>query len=344
MKEPGRIVSDGLYGTGDLLGKIMDDWREKIIESINSVGSNGIRVSRGASGLIVSEKKQENRFLRLSGNASPYSGDEVFPGTGGSWVLKPNGVHVDIIHEVNSANNLDLKVVRAFRNQFGWFCIYDRDGDTNCVRTFCVFASDGVTGGGVEGVTFHISGPSEIERECTTDETGECCFDNLPPGIYEITQIAGPEGYTLAEDPVYYELVCDVSIPGCACTSSPPSIHLTRDRPDSLSNLILPCTLQWTDIPASLLPLGLPPKGYLSTQQLQDQLTGDMYWNYLYCVINNYTLTRLYETSVYGSPYRDVQRFRWPIGQGTNTCQPFFMNQGFIYSGGDPACVVTIQG
>ncbi len=43
---------------------------------------------------------------------------------------------------------------------------------------------------------------------CSTDDTGECAFDDLPLGEYYLREIAVPEGYVLPANPVSgpYEL------------------------------------------------------------------------------------------------------------------------------------------
>jgi hypothetical protein len=344
MIEPQNIESDGLNGTGKMLGIAMNAWKEKIIYAAKLIGGNGIKVSSGTNGNIISSSPKESRIVILSGSSSPYSASEVYAGPSGSWVVRPSGISIGSLVEANGVSGLDSKVVVAHKNQFGWFFVYDRDGDPGCVSKFCVFAGDSVTGAGIEGVTFHVFGPNGFESECTTGEDGECCFYDLSPGVYEITQTSGPEGYTLHDGPVYYELLCNVSINGCACTSTPTTIHLTIDKPDSISRLIKDCTFQWTDTPPALLPLGLGEKEYLSIQTFRDIATDDVYRYHLQCVLNFFTLTRVYEESAYGSPYRDVIRYKWPISLSGNSCNPFYMDSGIMYSGGDNSCVVTIQG
>ncbi len=344
MKLPPRISSSGLSGTGGSLGEMFDRWLEAISFATSPVGKAPMRVSHGASGVVVSQSEIDIRFMMLSGNASPYEASEVIPGLNGSWVLRPYGLELGSLMEANGTSNLGGKVVRAIKNQNGWVCYYYRDESIGCVASFCVAAQDEETTDPIEGVVFQIDGPNGYSAQCTTDETGECCFNGLSPGTYTITQVSGPEGYTLAEDPVTYQLHCEISIPGCACPKTPPTIHMTRNKPDSLANIILPCTFVWQETPAALLPLGIASFTYLSTQNFFDTFTGDLYRYHLNCALSYFALTRVYETSLYGSPYRDVIRFKWPIGLGGNTCDPFSMVSGQIYSGGDPTCQVVLQG
>lgn len=134
-----------------------------------------------------------------------------------------------------------------------------------------------------------------------------------------------------------------VLITGCACTTTPRTVHLTMNRPDAVVPLIYPCTLQWGPTPAGLLPLSLGSECHLSTVTFPDPVTGDQYWYHLSCSLAYYQLTRVYAVSLYGSPYRDSLRYRWLIGASPNSCSPFLMSNGTIYSGGDPACVVTLS-
>jgi hypothetical protein len=91
------------------------------------------------------------------------------------------------------------------------------------------------------------------------------------------------------------------------------------------------------------LPLAIGANSYLSTASFTDTSTGDQFWYHFNCYVGYYALTRVYVTSQYGSPYRDLIRYRWPIGTGGNSCKPFLMAYGQLYLGGDPACVVTVS-
>jgi hypothetical protein len=88
--------------------------------------------------------------------------------------------------------------------------------------------------------------------------------------------------------------------------------------------------------------LALGASSYLSTTTFTDLSTGDQFWYYLTCFLGYYVLTRVYAVSAFGSPYRDVVRYRWLIGYQGNSCQPFLLANGQIFQGGDPTCVVTI--
>ena len=134
-----------------------------------------------------------------------------------------------------------------------------------------------------------------------------------------------------------------VSLPSCACTLTPVTLHVGVSRPDSPNVILEPCTLRWGPTPAGLLPLAVGVNSYLSTQVFVDKVTLDQFRYYFTCFLNYFTLTRVYEASVYGSPYRDVIRYQWVIGSAGSSCKPFLMANGQIYAGGDLLCVVTVS-
>lgn len=134
-----------------------------------------------------------------------------------------------------------------------------------------------------------------------------------------------------------------VNIPSCACQGTPTTIYQSMNVPDGFVRTIYPCTFQWGPTPAGLASLLLGSNCYLSTVQFADGFSGDLFWHLLTCQLGIYQLTRVYETSIYGSPFRDVIRYRWFISTPGNTCVPFLMARGLIYAGGDPTCVVTLS-
>jgi hypothetical protein len=134
-----------------------------------------------------------------------------------------------------------------------------------------------------------------------------------------------------------------VVIPGCPCGSSPSIIHMSSSNPSSNNHMFQTAVLTYGPTPASLLTLGLGSNSYLSTTTFPDLTTGDQFRYNLSCYNGFYVLTRVYDTSVYGSPYRDMIRYFWPMGYMGNTCKPFLLARGQMYTGGDPSCVVTIS-
>ena len=136
----------------------------------------------------------------------------------------------------------------------------------------------------------------------------------------------------------------DVIIPGCPCSSSPRTLTMTSSRPESNNRIFQNATLVYGPTPTALWPLGIGHSSYLSTTSFTDLTTGDQFWYHFSCYIGYYVLTRVYPTSLYGSPFRDSTRYRWPIGLSGNTCRPFNLIYGQVFAGGDPTCIVTITG
>jgi hypothetical protein len=135
----------------------------------------------------------------------------------------------------------------------------------------------------------------------------------------------------------------DVVIPGCPCASSPAVLHMSSSKPDSNNHMFQSAVLAYGPTPQALLPLGIGQNSYLSTTVFTDLTTGDKFWYHFSCYIGYYVLTRVYSTSLYGTPYRDSSRYRWPIGMAGNSCKPFLLAQGQVFAGGDSSCVVTIS-
>ena len=135
-----------------------------------------------------------------------------------------------------------------------------------------------------------------------------------------------------------------VVIPGCPCSSSPAVLYMTSSNPNSNNHILQSAVLVYGPTPAGLLPLAIGESSYLSTTTFTDFSTGDQFWYYLSCYLGYYVLTRVYATSLYGSPYRDATRYRWAAGYPGNSCAPFLLANGQIFSGGDPSCVVTVSG
>jgi hypothetical protein len=108
--------------------------------------------------------------------------------------------------------------------------------------------------------------------------------------------------------------------------------------------LLNSCTIQWGATPSSLSALRLGTNSYLSTTTFTDAQTGDLYYYYMGCFATVIRISRVFPTSVFGSPFLDSVVYYWSVGLPGNTCVPFSLTNGQIYSGGDPACDVTITG
>ena len=132
------------------------------------------------------------------------------------------------------------------------------------------------------------------------------------------------------------------SIPGCPCTHIPATLTMTSSKPSSNNQIFQNATITYRATPASLSALKLGSQSYLSTTQFTDTSTNNLFWYYFGCYQGFYIITRVYAVSAFGSPYRDQVRYRWLGGTIGNTCSPFRMTRGTIFSGGDSTCVVTV--
>jgi hypothetical protein len=138
---------------------------------------------------------------------------------------------------------------------------------------------------------------------------------------------------------------CDdplIHIPGCPC-NVPHTLHMTVVHPEANFGLFQDATLEYTTLPPELAPLGLGTQAFISTSTFTDYVTNDQFWYRFFCSGGFFCIGRVYATSAYGSPYGDIIRYRWLVGQPGNTCSPFLMSNGRIYPGGDPTSVVTIS-
>lgn len=126
---------------------------------------------------------------------------------------------------------------------------------------------------------------------------------------------------------------------GCICATPPATLTMTDVGACGVFN---DCTILYGPTPAGLTPLSLGTNSYLSTDEFADPQTGDMFRYYLSCFGSIIRLSRVFETSIYGSPFLDSVLYTWTIGISGNTCSPFALTNGSIFFGGDPTCDVEI--
>jgi len=115
-----------------------------------------------------------------------------------------------------------------------------------------------------------------------------------------------------------------IGIPTCFCTNLPLSLSMTSADANCNYGMFQSCTIAYQARPSWADPLNLAANIYLSTQSFPDPICGGcQFYYYLICHSNQFSLTRLYPTSPYGSPYRDALLYLWNIGGtgvGANTC------------------------
>ena len=133
-----------------------------------------------------------------------------------------------------------------------------------------------------------------------------------------------------------------IPVPGCPCLI-PPILNMSVTHPEANLGVFQNAVFTYSTLPPELAPLGLGVKAFISTSAFTDNITLDKFWYRFFCSSGFFCISRVYATSIYGSPFSDSIRYRWLAGQPGNTCSPFLMTNGKIYPGGDPTTVVAIS-
>ncbi len=133
-----------------------------------------------------------------------------------------------------------------------------------------------------------------------------------------------------------------IPVPQCFCLV-PPTLRMTSADPKANYRMFQSCTIQYQTPPAEFTALGFTQKIFLSTSTFDDPIAKVPFYYLLSCLYNQFTLTRLYPTSPYGSPYRDAALYTWLVGGYGNSCDPFRLDNGSAFPGSDPTCSVTID-
>ena len=135
-----------------------------------------------------------------------------------------------------------------------------------------------------------------------------------------------------------------VFIPGCPCDSVPKTLTMSVSKPTSNFGIFQPCTLQYySPVPTQFAGLALGSWAWLSTQSFTDQLSPTPFYYYFTCFQGYYALSRVYPKTSTSPAYVDSIRYRWLAGYLGNTCTPFLLSSGLIFTGGDASCKVTIS-
>jgi hypothetical protein len=135
-----------------------------------------------------------------------------------------------------------------------------------------------------------------------------------------------------------------VFLPGCPCTSVPRTLQVSVSKPNSNGHIFHPATLQYySPVPSQFSSLALGSFAFLSTTSFTDDFSANPFWYLFGCFQGYYALSRVYPGSSTGPAFRDSVRYKWLIGFTGNTCSPFLLSNGVIFSGGDASCVVTMS-
>ena len=135
-----------------------------------------------------------------------------------------------------------------------------------------------------------------------------------------------------------------VRIPSCYCTAIPVDLTMTSSDTTSDGDMFQNCTLHYGPTPSEYAALSLGANCYLSNESFADP-DGEIFRYTFGCSSATFNLSRVYAHSVYGSggAFQDLVRYSWSLGYPGNTCSPFLLSKGRIYSGGAPTTVVTIS-
>lgn len=134
------------------------------------------------------------------------------------------------------------------------------------------------------------------------------------------------------------------SIPFCFCSPIPATLQMTSADPNCNFRMFQSCTIEYQPTPAVFDRLGLTDHVFLSNESFPDPISGgSLFYYYLTCQYNQFTLSRLFAESPYGSPYHDGILYTWLLGGYENTCEPFHLDYGTAFPGSDASCFVTID-
>ncbi|WP_435010384.1 hypothetical protein P12x_001647 [Tundrisphaera lichenicola] len=133
------------------------------------------------------------------------------------------------------------------------------------------------------------------------------------------------------------------TIPNCSCNTIPATLSMISPDPNCNYRMFQSCTLQYGPTPPVFAPLNLGVNSFLSTQDFPDPVAGNArFYYYLTCQYNQISLTRVYQNSPFGSPYRDGVLYTWLVGNVGNSCSPFKLSKGQAFPGSDLGCSVTL--
>lgn len=130
------------------------------------------------------------------------------------------------------------------------------------------------------------------------------------------------------------------NISGCFCQHIAADLAMTSVHPACNGGLFQSDTLTWQATPPAYATLSIAASGYFGSV-LTDG-TGATFQYYFTCVPGSFTLTRVYPAQGGSAARLDTVRYSWPTGAPGNTCSPFNLTSGTVFSGGDPTCDVTI--
>lgn len=136
-----------------------------------------------------------------------------------------------------------------------------------------------------------------------------------------------------------------VPTPNCMCDEGPAVIYMKSTRPDLNSDIFKDDTITWQARPAWASVLSISDPGYYGNVWFTEPGHGDQFIYHISCVGAETGLHRVFEHSFFagGGPLLDSVRYRWTASLAGNSCDPFYLLHGSIYSGGNPAGKVYLS-
>lgn len=132
-----------------------------------------------------------------------------------------------------------------------------------------------------------------------------------------------------------------VALTNCTgCTATPTTTHFTVTGGSCDGGILQNCTLVYGPTPAVYAPLALGANSVISVEEFTDGF--GTYQYLLTCSVNDYALTRIYKSGFFGV-FRDIVRYTWNVTGSGNSCSPFLLANGTIYSGGPGGCNGRIE-
>lgn len=133
------------------------------------------------------------------------------------------------------------------------------------------------------------------------------------------------------------------NIPNCFCQGIPATLAMTSSSATANGGMFQSGSISWQATPSWAASLNLGDHIFLGNSSFHDSAADADFYYYLACDLNEFSITRLYPTSPFGSPYRDGVLYAWRIDDTTNKCVPFRLDNGLPFNGSDPV-TVTIDG
>jgi hypothetical protein len=116
-------------------------------------------------------------------------------------------------------------------------------------------------------------------------------------------------------------------IPDCFCSPTPGIMYMSSADTECNFRMFQYGTISYRDIPPDVIDV-FPPlnvvamggKGYFGDQFFIDPVSGDGFIYFLTCHDNLWSLTRIFPTSPFGSPWKDAVLYTWVMGADGNQC------------------------